>query len=368
MTSVNPDILSTFSGAKTIGRYFTVVSFLPSVPFVAYALLLQKSGAWNGAVSMGQAVVGPDATDAVVLAVGSLALAMALHPLQFALVQFFEGYWGSSRAATYVATSCIQRHRRRQSKLTDEAWRLGTSSQHAPDVRRRASIASAHRGVVAELVRASESGRQTTFYPAELEMIMPTMLGNVLRRYELEAGKAYGLNCLTVLPRIMQRADQRDIDYVQNQRTQLDLAVRTATLSLAATGLTVAYMWSHGLWLLLTLIPGVLAFAAYRGAVRVAHEYGMSLAVLLDLNRFTFYEQMRLELPDDVLAERDLNSRLMPLLGLDPYARAAGPRTPPIKYRHPSPATPAPAQSPTTEPESSATPASADDSDPAGAS
>jgi hypothetical protein len=268
MTSMNPDILSTFSGAKTIGRYFTVVSFLPSVPFVAYALLLQKSGAWNGAVSMGQAVAGPDATDASVLAVGSLAPAMALHPLQFALVQFFEGYWGSSRAATYIATSRIQRHRRRQSKLTDEAWRLGTSSRHTPDVRRRASIASAPRGAVAELVRSSESGRQTTFYPAELEMIMPTMLGDVLRRYELEAGRAYGLNCLTVLPRIMQRADQRDIDYVQNQRTQLDLAVRTATPSLAATGLTVAYMWSHGLWLLLTLIPSGLAFASRHHGVR----------------------------------------------------------------------------------------------------
>jgi hypothetical protein len=148
----------------------------------------------------------------------------------------------------------------------------------------------------------------------------------------------------------MQRADQRDIDYVQNQRTQLDLAVRTAALSLAAMGLTIAYMRSHGFWLLLTLIPCGLAFAAYRGAVRVAHEYGMSLAVLIELNRFTFYEQMRLELPDDVRAERDLNARLMPLLGLDPYSRAEALLASPIKYRHPSPVDPKAAEAPSSTP------------------
>lgn len=330
-------MLGAVSGAKTIGRYFTVVSFLPSVPFVAYIILLQKSGAWGGRVHLGRALVSLDTTDAVILGVGSLTLAMALHPLQFAFVQFFEGYWGSSRLAVSAATMCMERHRRRQRTLTAEAWRR----EEAFKKKDPPSVIEAARGTLAALVRAVESGRQATYYPTDLAMIMPTRLGNVLRRYELEAGRAYGLDCLTVLPRIMQRADQRDIDYVQNQRTQLDLAVRTAVLGLAAAVTTVAYMHDHGVWLLLSLAPYGLAFAAYRGAVRVAHEYGMSLAVLLDLNRFTLYEQLHLEMPDGLGAERELNSRLMPLLGLDQYARSAFrqpvPLSAPFMYHHPDP-------------------------------
>jgi hypothetical protein len=338
-------MLGAVSGAKTIGRYFTVVSFLPSVPFVAYVVLLVRSGAWGGSVHFGQALAKVDAVDGLFLAIGSLVFAMAVHPLQFAIVQAFEGYWGDSGPAARVATWRIQRHRKLCHRLDKRAANLddsyGTGAHPVSKI-------GAPRIEVAQLVQAVESSRRRTFYPADLEMIMPTLLGNVLRRYEIEVGRAYGLDCLTVLPRIMQRADQRDIDYVQNQRTQLDLAVRTAALSMAACLLTLVFMLNH-LWLLLTFIPLGLAWAAYRGAVRVAHEYGMALAVLVEYNRFTLYEQMHMQLPNGLEAERELNGHLIPLLGLDPEDRGRDPDSRTIEYQHPDPgSTPATDPAPST--------------------
>jgi hypothetical protein len=68
---------------------------------------------------------------------------------------------------------------------------------------------------------------------------------------------------------------------------------------------------------ILALVPCTIAFASYRGAVVVAHEYGTALVVLTDLNRFSLYEQMRLPLPDDLEDERTTNKQLATVLSLD---------------------------------------------------
>lgn len=87
--------------------------------------------------------------------------------------------------------------------------------------------------------------------------------------------------------------------------------MRTAFLALVAAGLTLVFMWRHGLWMLLALGPYAVGYLSYRGAVVVAHEYGTALAVLIELNRFKLYERLQQPQPDNAAQERATNARLM---------------------------------------------------------
>jgi hypothetical protein len=77
-----------------IGRYFNVVSLIPSTLFASYLYLLVRSGAWSGPVSLSAAASHLDFSEVATLGLISLLVALALHPLQFAIIQLFEGYWG----------------------------------------------------------------------------------------------------------------------------------------------------------------------------------------------------------------------------------------------------------------------------------
>jgi len=86
------------SGAGRIGRYFTVVSALPAAVFVSYVFLLAKTGAWSGPIHW-SAFTDVDLAEVAVLGIASFVVALALNPLQFVLIQLFEGYWGPSAPA-----------------------------------------------------------------------------------------------------------------------------------------------------------------------------------------------------------------------------------------------------------------------------
>jgi hypothetical protein len=209
---------------------------------------------------------------------------------------------------------------------------------------------------VARLWSTREAARIGAAYPHRFEDVMPTRLGNVLRRHETLAGHMYGLDSIATVPRIMQVAAPRDVEYVQNQRMQMELAVRTYVLGLLAALVTTALMWTEGWCLLIGLVPYAVAFAAYRGAVVLANEYGTALAVLIELNRFVLYERLRLPQPTNLAVERRSTTQLIELLRLDSgdvvnrYNRAR------LRYAHPPSAVPGlnePGGSPPTAPSKS---------------
>jgi hypothetical protein len=310
--------VSAFPGATAIGRYFTVVSLVPSGVFIAYLVLLVRSGAWgHGQVDFAAAIGKLNLRDLAVFSVGSLLLATAIHPLQFVIIQSFEGFWGASRLAARLAVWNVGRHRRRAAALHIAGrTKIGDArlqTQAEPDAARL----NASRQAVMNWLTGMEAWRQYGNYPHQRQDVMPTRLGNVLRRYEQLAGLPYGLDSIATVPRLLQVADARDVAYVHNQRMQMELALRMSALALVATPMTLAFMWWHGPWLLLGLAPYAVAYLTYRGAVAVAHEYGTSLAVAIELNRFTLYERLRLPLPEDLEEERENNQRLTALLRLD---------------------------------------------------
>jgi hypothetical protein len=328
-------------GVAAIGRYFVVVSLIPSTVFAAYLLVLFRTGTWSDpGVDLGQAFRNLDLKALASLSVLSVALAITMHPLQFGLIQMLEGYWGVSRLGRRLAFASIMRHRKRARVLLtrqlDDAMPNDTIGAYDPAAKEPpARNPMADPDTVRRLWSSREAARMGAAYPHRLEDVMPTSLGNVLRHYETLAGHAYGLESITTVPRMMQVAATRDVEYVQNQRMQMELAVRTCVLGLFATAVTAALMWTEGWYLLLSFIPYLVAFAAYRGAVVLAHEYGTALCVLIELNRFALYERLRLPLPTTLAAERRGATQLVDILRLDSanvvdrHARAR------LRYAHP---------------------------------
>jgi hypothetical protein len=238
---------------QAIGRYFSVVSMVPSLLFVVYIFLLIRSNAWShhpNWMTAVDALVHIGAGGAVILIVLGTAFGIGIHPVQFSLVQFLEGYWGASPVARKARTARITHHRNRASALSHKA-------ANGDD----------------------EASRLLDLYPSDPDDFMPTRLGNVLRKYEMLAGRQYELNVLTVLPHMALVAQPEDVRFLDDQRTQLDLAVRMCFTAMLAAVASATLLWRDGAWLLVVTIPGSLAYIAYRGAVVTAQEYGVAMNV-----------------------------------------------------------------------------------------
>lgn len=288
---------------QTIGRYFSVVSMVPSSLFVVYVYVLVRSGAWvhgpNWVAAM-DALVRVGAGGAFVLIALGVALGVVVHPLQFGLVQLLEGYWGTNAVARKIRELRVRHHRKRADALEDK------------------DVEGDH-----------EAGRLLAQYPTDPALVMPTQLGNVLRKYEILAGRQYELSVLAILPHIALAARPEDLRYLDDQRIQLDLAVRMCFMAVLADVVTVALLCRDGFWLSVSVIPAILAYVAYRGAVISAREYGVAMSTLIDLNRFSLYERLHMPMPGTIEEERRANRRVMQLMEASSTHVS-------VRYNHPS--------------------------------
>lgn len=329
-----------FFGA--VGRYFTIISIVPSLLLAVFVYLLVQSGAsehppnWSSAFEkLGELGIG----GTFVLLVSAAALGLVLHPLQFALVQLLEGYWGQSSLGSALRAHRIRWHVRRRRHLDGRMLRMKANwAKHERAFKsRRWAYTLSEEDQAVVTANWVEARRLLGGYPRDPRHTMPTRLGNALRRSEIMAGETYGFSIVDFAPHLMMVAPNEQVQYVNDQRTVLDLTVRcclVCVLGAIAAGL---FLWQWGLWLLLMAVPYCLAYLCYEGAVVVAREYGAALRMLVDLNRFSMYERMHLRLPNSTTSERAL-VRNLTLLCSEPNSVAR------VSYKHPeSPANSVPA-------------------------
>jgi len=305
------------STRDSVGRYFSVVSAIPSGVLVAWLVLLVGSGAWSGPPDPQAALrvfVDVGVAGGIGLVLAALFLGVVMHPMQYAFVQFLEGYWGDGLVGRRFRTLRSGAHFRRIRALRGRSGEL-TTQINLKRVELAAASAPRKRAIADEIARLrsdrGELERLTLDYPMEPEAFMPTRLGNVLRHYEWAVGRGYGIEPVWVTPYVMSVAAATDVEYLDDQRSQLDLAARMTIVSFMATALTVLFLARHGLWLLIAIVPYVSGYVSYRGSVVAAAEYGRALGVVITLNRFALYERLQLMRPADVAAERVQNEDLM---------------------------------------------------------
>jgi hypothetical protein len=307
-------IIDATSGvANSIGRYFSVVSFIPSALYVLFVYLLVASGSWHHPPDWNHAFLslGHLGVDGVILlTLLGVGLGIFIHPIQFAIVQFFEGYWGTWPISQVIRYRRIVHYQQVCQKLNRDfsATRKKLTDWEDADIKTTLSMRAPVRSI------RDEANRVRQMFPADIDEVMPTRLGNVLRRVESRAGRQYGINALQAVPLLLLVAPANHVDYVNDQRSQLDLAVRMTFISVVASATAIIFLWPDGAWVLIALVPYALAYFSYRGAIVAAGHYGSALETLINLNRFTLYQQFHVELPGSTQEEREMNVKLAKLL------------------------------------------------------
>lgn len=317
----------TLGTTKSIGRYFGVVSTLPTVLFIGWLYVLLAAGAWNGPPNIptlqSHSPWREPSASAAALVV-AIAIAVVSHPAQFLIVQLLEGYWGASRLGRALhdrATFRQLRLKSRSEALRAEATVLKSGRLPEGHVTSRLLSPKQLRDDprISRHVITWQNMRDTarvidSRYPDEELDIMPTRLGNILRRHELIAGRAVGLPVLDWATYIGMVAAPEHGAYVADQRTQLDLAARISALAGIATAITFGLLWDKNGAALLALAPFGAMLVSYRGALSAADSYGIALRAWVDLNRFRLYDELGLQDVDSAAEERERNEVLEDML------------------------------------------------------
>ena len=312
---------------------------VPSLLFVLYVYGLFAANAWPGPFQPAKALHAAEnlgIAKIVALLVAALLLGLVLHPFQFSMTQLLEGYWGGSYIGLGLARRRIMHYRRAAralkiaAELAEYKWAHAVEcarttqdqlKRERPQQRRDMNAVYLNRQdgdpMLADYLRAQALRAALRQYPDIWRRMMPTRLGNVLRRYEDKTGKQYGLDLVRIAPHLNLVALPEHREYVDDCRQGLDLGVRLCVLFALATALSVVLLVRDGGWLLLALAPYCVSYLAYRGAVSSAHAYGTALSTLVDLDRFALYEQLHVPPPSSTEVERVRNAELSKVLSGD---------------------------------------------------
>lgn len=327
------------SVGQRIGRYFALTSMIPSLLLTLWVYIILASGVPSSPPQLRNvetALSHWSAGKVIGIVVASLAVSLVLHPLQFIMTQLLEGYWGTSLLGVQAMKIRIVHHRSRRRDLLVKA-ETHKNARHLfyGNLRREkikgnpklkndpvelarqvGMVARSKRGdqIIFDTIAEQEALSQAGKYPSDAQRILPTRLGNALRRFEDAAGSQYGLRALVVSPHLHLVAPPHHREYLIDARQTLDSSIRICVVAFMAVVVTVGLLLTHGLWMLWSLLPYSVSYLAYRGAVSAAHGYGIVIASAIDLDRFRLYEALGLSLPQDTMEERANNVQLMRML------------------------------------------------------
>ena len=204
---------------------------------------------------------------------------------------------GSVAPEAYRLSAAIWRimsHRRRAGALQDLAskadleWVSKAHHSRPKDVRRaysgarfrilRRELALERLGspnmdfLIPVYVAAQASEKALTRYPQEHGRIMPTRLGNILRRHEDVIGDGIGIDAVSLAPFLSRVADQKDVARVSDEGEQMDLALRLCSVLLLVATIYLVVLAPRGLAAVIAVVPFLLAYVAYRGACVAAEN------------------------------------------------------------------------------------------------
>lgn len=267
-----------------LGHRFIVVTLLPNLAFVVFVGALLAAGApsrrpsWD---SLSGTITDMSAGGLVLAGIATFVASMAIHPLQYPLIQLVEGYWiGLPFGATLakLAAEPIRKEHKALSHFQDQQ----DVDEHD----------------------ATEAQERRRWLPVQADLILPSALGNTLLAGEHRAGYRYHYNTLAVFPRLIPLMSASVQSELTELRNQMDVAVRICVLNLLAVVVGMTLLIRHDVWLLLPLGCYLLAWVSYRAAIAAAKHFSEAMAVAFDLHHLDLWDAMSLDRPRDVDAVR----------------------------------------------------------------
>lgn len=290
---------------KDLGLRFNLVGILPTLVLFLFILALLASGA-PGSVPEICTIVEKagqlQLNDAVFLIIGVLGFALMLQPLQLKFVRILEGYWGTSWLARFLSRWGIWLQECSRRRLEERRGPM-------PRILKKGETLSAE-----EEIRIENAVIELSRFFPEEGPLLPTKLGNVLRSAELSAGEPYGIDTVVIWPRLYPLLSDKVTAVLNDQRNQLDLAVRFCFTFLAAALVSLVVLYRYSWWLLVPLFIFFLVWLSYRAAIEAALAYGEGIKAAVDLHRFDLIKALHLPLPPDIETEKETNALLSILL------------------------------------------------------
>jgi hypothetical protein len=248
---------------KSTTARFNLVGLAPSALLATGVGILIASGAFSGVPSMHLLVTRLQQVNLFIASVLFLivfCVALILHPFQLLLVRILEGYWDEVPLLRRLKFIGVELNRRRW-------WELAKIKK--------------------------DTDLLANLYPAEMDDLLPTRLGNVLRAAERRAGERHGFSHpIEMLPRIYPYISATLSEAVGDARDEMDIACRMCAvlwvlsfISAVAFAVDGAIPATDGAVLAIPVVAGLLGLISYRGAIRSGEAYGKFLFYVFDLHR-----------------------------------------------------------------------------------
>jgi hypothetical protein len=161
------------------------------------------------------------------------------------------------------------------------------------------------------------SRRLLTEFPGQGSLVLPTRLGNVIRSFEYYPHREYGMDAITLWPRLLNKVEKDYASLIDDAKTSFDFMLNASALSGLLATLILLIGWLFGVprgsmsqriaWVAEILIFTVLAFILYFQSISRAAHWGEMVKGAFDLYRGKLLEQLGYEQkPKTKKAERTL--------------------------------------------------------------
>jgi len=278
-----------------LSRYFIVGFFMP-----AYVALV---GLWLSA-SRGfipnTFARHSETTQLLILGGVALVVALLLSGLSYPLTRTAEGYpllglrrWPVLRLVPRTAIALQGRARRRLEVIRNDTRR--------PDAERARAYAQLDK-----------------LFPCDPNRLLPTRLGNAMRAYEGHSNVRWGLDGVTIWPRIAALLSAEESDLLTDAEIDLRVFLNGAFAVAGVGACLIVDKVVHDpngprAWPLY-VIPFIVAYLLYRASIGAAVRRGAVVRASIDLHRFDLYAKLGIRDPTSLSDERTLSVALCQFL------------------------------------------------------
>jgi hypothetical protein len=279
------DITGVFS------RYFVVGFFLP-----AYISLVALWISASSAFLPNSLERHSEATELLILGGVALVTGLALSGSSYLITRLFEGYplmkllpWPLLGLIPRGAIALQRRKFERLLRIRDD--------ERTPDGD-----------------RANAAWRLDLYFPQNPDRLLPTRIGNAIRAFESHSNVRWGLDGVTIWPRIEALLSGEERETHVDSKIDLYVFVNAA-LGAFIVGVCLLVDKARNspdltLTWLLYAIPFVVGYVLYRAALPPAINWGGAVRASIDLHRLEVYEKLGLRAPTSFSDERSIAARL----------------------------------------------------------
>jgi hypothetical protein len=273
---------------SVLSRYFVVGFFMPAYVSLVVLWISASSTFVPNAIDHSH----KQSTQLLILGGVALVAGLILSGLSYYIARAYEGYWLERLADLPVARRLYRRAITWQRRAYDRLMQVRENKTAPPEERARAAW------------------RLDKWFPKQRDALLPTRLGNAIRAFERHSNARWGLDGVTVWPRIesLLSAVERELE--------VDAKINFYVFTNASVGsilvglcLIVDAGANHAhrpwLWWIYTL-PFLVAYVLYRAAIGPAVDWGDVVRSSIDLHRLDLYEKLGVRRPVSFSDEREV--------------------------------------------------------------